>query len=200
MELIIDAYNILKQITHHLYIEDKERSAFIKKLIRYAAYKQNQVTLVFDGAAPDNKPSQEQLGLVSVIYAGGGTQADTFIQRYAKKHKGRDLLLVSSDRQLCDAVAAYAIPSLDALLFYTMLEQTTSGEPKEATFDQKIVKLQDNASCVDENLDLDTLMQEACQEVVSKDEVLSDIPERRSSSAYTPSKKERALLKKIKKL
>lgn len=203
MELIIDAYNILKQISPKLYVEDRERSAFIEKLVYYTRQRNNQAIIVFDGSPPDDKPSKEQLGMVSVVYAGWKTQADTFIQNYVKKHKGRDLLLVSSDRQLCALVAEYKVPSVDALLFYKILQQVHSHARREEVFDQKVIKIKVNKQedrDLDQNLDIDRIMQEACQEVFSKDEFVDDKPHSRLSSAYTPSKKERTFLKKIKKL
>lgn len=203
MELIIDAYNILKQVSPKLYVEDRERSAFIEKVVYYTHQRNNQAIIVFDGSPPDDKPLREQLDMVSVVYAGWNTQADTFIHQYVKKHKGRDLLLVSSDRQLCALVAEYKVPSVDALLFYKILQQARTHTRKEEIFDQKIVKIKINTQedrDLDQNLDIDTIMEEACQEVFSKDEFVDDKPDSRLSSAYTPSKKERTFLKKIKKL
>lgn len=204
MQLIIDAYNILKQVLPRLYIEESERTSFIAQLAGYARARKNCIVLVFDGEPAENKPLKEQVGLVCVVYAGWNVQADSFICNYVKKHhQNKDLLLVSSDRKLCDAVAVYQVPSIDAMLFYAMLEQIDEKPKKERTSEQ-LIKVKGetaNEESVDKKTDIDILMQEFCQEVLNKDVVEhEDRAYNRTSKAYTPSKKERALLKKIKKL
>lgn len=204
MELIIDAYNILKQVLPRLYIEERERTRFIAQLAGYAKARKHSVVLVFDGEPDDDKPLKEQVGLVCVVYAGWNVQADSFICKYVQRHhQNRDLLLVSSDRKLCAAVAAYKVPSLDAVPFYALLEQMGKNPIKEKISDQLIKTKKEvfSESSIDKKIDIDILMQEFCQEISNKDALDNENREHsRTSKSYTSSKKERALLKKIKKL
>lgn len=195
MKLIIDAYNILKQVASNLYITDGERTKFIAQLVAYADKKNIDVVVVFDGALSDDQALSEHRHRVTIVYAGHGVQADTFIQKYVTKYQEHELLLVSTDRALCRWVARYKVQSIDALAFYAMLRQTQRiNMPKHQTA-CKAVKLDEGST-----LDLDALMQEACQQVIEKNTQEYDEPVDRMSRSYTPSKKERALSKKIKKL
>ncbi len=194
MKLIVDAYNVLKQVSSNLYIADHERAAFVAQMVAYANKKRIEAIIVFDGASGGDYASSEHRGRVTIVYAGPGVQADTFIQKYVHNYKEHELLLVSTDRALCRWVARYNVQSIDALAFYAMLRQTQRVDTSKEQIDGKAIKL---GSVADQ--DIDALMEEAADQVMIK-ESEDDEPVDRSSGSYTPSKKERALLKKIKKL
>lgn len=194
MKLIIDAYNILKQVNPNLYITEKERTQFVNRLIAYAHKKGIEIIVVFDGAPSDNHASSEHKGRVTVVYAGHATQADTFIQKYVSKYKAHELLLVSTDRALCAWVAQYKVESIDALAFYAILRNTHRQDASTKSSGGTATKLDTTSG-----IDIDRLMEEASGDMVVKDAESEDHADR-SSPSYTPSKKERALLKKIKKL
>ena len=195
MKLIIDAYNILKQIASNLYITHAERTKFIAQVVAYADKKNIDIVVVFDGAPSDDQSSVEHRNRVTIVYAGHATQADAFIQKYVEKYKEHELLLVSTDRALCRWVGRYNVQSIDALAFYTILQQTQRVESPNPSGGQKAIKLD-----TDSEIDLDDLMEEACQHIELKDSGEYEDPADRLSRSYTPSKKERALSKKIKKL
>lgn len=195
MKLIIDAYNILKQVASNLYITHAERAKFIRQVVAYADKKNIDIVVVFDGAPSDDQSSIEHRHRVTIVYAGHATQADAFIQKYVATYKERELLLVSTDRALCRWVARYHVQSIDALAFYTILQQTQRVESQKQQVDGKSIKFDNNSP-----LDLDALMEEACQQIEVKDSGEYEDSADRLSRAYTPSKKERALSKKIKKL
>lgn len=195
MKLIIDAYNILKQVASNLYITEKERAKFIAQIVAYADKKNIDIVVVFDGAPSSDQSSVEHKHRVTIVYAGHGIQADSFIQKYVQKYKEHELLLVSTDRALCRWVARYHVQSVDALAFYTMLRQTQRIESPKQQVGQKAIKLD-----TDSEIGLDALMEEASQQIEVKDSGEYEDPADRLSRSYTPSKKERALSKKIKKL
>lgn len=195
MKLIIDAYNILKQVGSNLYITEKERTKFIAQVAAYAYKKKLDIVLVFDGAPSNDQSSVEHRHRVTIVYAGHGVQADTFIQKYVAIYKEHELLLVSTDRALCRWVAQYRVQSIDALAFYTMLRQTQRVDGPNQQIEGKATKLDSSSA-----LDLEALMEEASQQIEIKDAGEYYDPADRLSRSYTPSKKERALSKKIKKL
>lgn len=195
MKLIIDAYNILKQIASNLYITHAERAKFIAQVVAYADKKNIDIVVVFDGAPSDDQSSIEHRQRVTIVYAGRATQADAFIQKYVATYKEHELLLVSTDRALCRWVARYHVQSIDALAFYTILQQTHRVESPKQQGSQKAIKLDS-----DSEVDIDHLMEEASVQIELKDAGEYEDPSDRFSRSYTPSKKERALSKKIKKL
>jgi len=191
VKLIIDAYNILKQVASNLYITHGERAKFITQIVAYAEKRNIDIVVVFDGAPSDEQWLSEHRHRVTIVYAGHGIQADTFIQKYVAKYQEHELLLVSTDRALCRWVAHYKVHSIDALAFYVMLRQTQHVESPKQQADGKAVKLDANSPA-----DLDALMEEASAQIELKDSPEYENPADRFSRSYTPSKKERALSKK----
>lgn len=190
MKIIVDAYNILKQLSTGMYVDEQERRAFLVKIAAYARAKSHTILVVFDGG-DSLRSTFEKIGKVTVVYAGRNRQADTFIKEYVAEHKEYDFLLVTSDRELQKWVARYNVPSLDSQEFYKQMNKSQEFVSVQQ-FDQKPVKLGTSL------LEVDILMEEAFDHGMLKDENEQD--KDRSSPACRPSKKERAYLKKIKKL
>lgn len=193
MEIIIDGYNLLKQILPHIMVSSRERNHFIARLNVYAKHKGHNIICVFDGGDRE-RPTSDRIGKVTVVYSGYQLSADAYIKEYVAKRKAYDILLVSSDRELCVWAARYDIPSLDVHHFNTALLQGTNLNRQNAP-EQQLVKVSEVQS-----QELDALMEEAAKQMVIKSEESDYRHKNRSSPSYTPSKKERALLKKIKKL
>lgn len=99
MYLIIDAYNVLKQVIPVLEISQQQRERFINAIISYAKRKGHYAVIVFDGGA-NIWPSTEQKRHCSITYSGSKMSADDYIQRYISEGKNKDILLVSTDRAL----------------------------------------------------------------------------------------------------
>ncbi len=195
MILLIDAYNVLKQVKPSDIVDERERSAFIHELGRYAKMRQHKIILVFDGG-PYDRISQERIADVYVIYSGVLESADDYIKRYLKKHKELDILLISSDRELRSTAARYHIESVQAPDFYAMMKDAlrSGGQEPDARRGpaQKTSEEQDP--------ELDAIMQEGSKVVPHKVEDVVEVKRSRKGKAHKPSKKERKKLKKIKKL
>ena len=130
MILLIDAYNVLKQVKPSDIVGERERSAFIHELGRYAKMRQHKIILVFDGG-PYDRTSQERIAGVYVVYSGALESADDYIKRYLKEHKELDILLISSDRELRSAAARYHIESVQAPDFYVMMKDALRSGGQE---------------------------------------------------------------------
>ena len=193
MILIIDGYNILKQQQGVHFIDDAVRRRFIHGVAAYARNSGNKVVIVFDGVAHDD--AYEKYGrAVQVIYSGARETADDYIKRYVKTHRNKDLMLVTSDRELNRVADRYDVPSLDAhefvrVLVYSANERAAGNTPSDAP----IIKLSDEVMP-----ELDALMEQASKTVPQKSEDART--SNRQRVAQKVSKKERELLKKVKKL
>ena len=199
MILIIDGYNLLRHIDPHREVmSEHERTIFLHELKRYARRKKHKIVLVFDGGGYQ-WPHKEMVNGIKVIYSGGRDTADAVIMRYILDHKTQDLLLVSSDHELNLFASKYDIPSIGADDFYPLFKQGIQDDPKEVV--EIVVEFDED------ELDLDTVMEQGSEQVPRKEEDRgpSDVPLRkgrpvRRSFSEGGSKKDRLLLKKLKKL
>ena len=210
MILIIDGYNLLKHIDPHKDVSEHERTVFLHQLKRYARRKKHKIVLVFDGgpyqwpyfasadaacfegqAVPYEAPKERSMvNGIKVIYSGGRDTADTVIMRYIADHKTQDLLLISSDHELNLFASKYDIASIGSDDFYPLFKQGIQEYPEEV---EEI-----EVSIDEDELDLDAIMEQASEMVPRKQEDImpSDVRLRTGRR----SKKDRLLLKKLKKL
>ena len=195
MILLIDAYNLLKQLFGQE-ISKRQRVTYIRNLNAYAKIKHHSIVLVFDGGFFDY-PIREKQGSVLSIDAGKNRTADELIMEYIDKHKAKDMVLVSSDRELINYASKHDIVAVDSRVFDRYVQQALE-KPQEQMVptSQKAHKIHPEYN--DE--ELDALMQEASQMVVQKpeDDTTNKQVSRRKSSKL--SKKERKIMAKLKKL
>src|SRR5690349_11587596 len=78
MILIIDGYNVLKQV-YGKQIDEKLRTHFIKKLQQYASKKGHHLIVIFDGYFHDDA-SYTKSKRLEVIYSGLNLSADDVIK------------------------------------------------------------------------------------------------------------------------
>ncbi len=196
MIILIDAYNILKQLFEGEMITEQQRRAFIKQISLYQRKrKHKKILVVFDGGMVQ-WPSREKIRGTSVIYTGVQQSADDYIKSFVSAHKDKaeNMVVVSSDRELCSWVDDYGVATVDALEFYRLMVQALKPSTKIVK-PQKAIKL--TAQVIPE---LDRLMQEAAENITN----CKPEDDNRQFCDLKPSQKlsqkNRVLLKKIKKL
>lgn len=189
MHIIIDGYNVLKQMLTDEQIGLPQRRAFINMLGRYAVQKNHSITVVFDGG-PNTWPTQEKDHGVTVIYSGTKQTADDIIKKLlsAKKY---GILLVSSDNELKAAMARAQGASINADEFYALVKNELMQKNEKSATDILIKTTTDSESW------LDDLMRSDMSNMYKYDEPEED---QRESPSQRLSKKERAYVQKIKKL
>ncbi len=192
MILVVDAYNVLKQATGVTYSSDKEREHFIHQLARYAKIKGHTIVLVFDGG-PSTWPSKEQVQGISVIYVGTRMTADDYIKKYLQEQRGKEIVLVSSDRSLCSWAAQLYVESIEAMVFYGLMQHTVhDAQQPVGNKRSSVIK-----TTLRENPELDALMEQVGEAVPLKQE--ENGMQRKRTAQQLP-KNERRMVKKIKKL
>jgi predicted RNA-binding protein with PIN domain len=192
MILLIDAYNVLKQVLLTINISQAMRTRFVDDLNKYAKIKGHQAVIVFD-AGPTQWPYREQRQNACVVYSGTRMSADDYIKRYIEEHKEYDVLLISSDRELCAWVMHKGVESLKAGEFYDIVQQAIKDNTNKSIHQQSnVLKITTDASP-----ELDELMLDASCHVPVKQEQAIEL---RKSPSSRISKKERKVVKKIKRL
>lgn len=195
MIIVVDAYNLLRSVPpYKKNITDKERTHFIAQLSAYGRRKGHKMVIVFDGG-PHEWPFKENMKVVTVVYSGIHESADDYIKEYIDAHRMKDLLLVSSDAELNRWAERLNIPSIDSGAFAQLIHQELSRSCAAANTQHEVVKLHhDDLSYIDE------LMQQASTIVPQKSEDVTSGPKRHHAKKDQVNKRERDLLKKLKKL
>lgn len=199
MIIVLDSYNILKQVFNPDQVNEAVRRSFINKLIKYAHAKNHYMVIVFDGG-PHTFPHKTVGKKIEVIYVGTLQTADDYIKEYIEGHQGKDLLLVSSDRELVLFAQRYQVAVVPGDTFYGYLDG--SAEKKQATEQKKpsnnqVIKMSD-----DDDQELDALMygMPVVPEKIKKEYDGNRGYNERQSQQHTASKKERKLNQKLRKL
>jgi len=199
MIVVVDAYNVLKQVVATGDITQRERNNFISQLGQYASIKKHTIILVFDGGAHD-RVYKEQVAGIQVVYSGPHQTADQYIADYLTKIVGQEIVLASSDRELNSQADDLGVASIGAQDFYHILQNTLRNQGRNSGRYSAVAKKQGHIVKLheDSSPELDALMREAAQGATIKKE---DI---RGSTASLDSKKptrlDKQLLKILKKL
>ena len=192
MIIIIDGYNVLKQVHHEQQVSENVKAQFIRQLGVYAKHKGHKITLVFDGGSYE-WPHKERSNGIYVIHVGYKETADEYIKRYVKSFKQEDLLLVSTDRALGRSAYALGVSSLAAADFYMILQDEVRAiAPRRMQKEQKAVKITD-----EELAELDILMQEMEKVEAKKEDFFPKEPAIKKNEL---SKAEKYMIQKLKKL
>jgi len=195
MIIVIDGYNVLKQAIHKNVVSDNERASFVNQLKRYSKKKGHRINLVFDGG-PYDWATKERYDGVYVIYAGAGRTADDYIKSYLGEKRNLDILLVSSDRDICRFAKRLDIEYIDSAEFYDILQRSLQVARHQKSIKQtKAIK-----TTTGENEELDSLMEKASKFVEYKAEDFKSSHELGASRSETASKKKKKKLKQLKKL
>lgn len=132
--ILIDAYNVL-HCTHILAAQHALMSVEqLCGLLSRSAWRSGRMVVVCDGARPTLGPVEDEVGDVQLIYAGGGRDADSCIERLiAEDHAPRHLTVVSNDRRLIAAARRRRAKSMSSEDFLRELvrrpRKTPPGKP-----------------------------------------------------------------------
>ena len=123
MDLIIDGYNLLaldKRLDRGL---EQSRNSLIKNLVRYRQAKPLNLTVVFDGwrsgSASETRLTQDG---IAIVYSRLGEKADAVVIRLARE-KNNGAVVVSSDREIRNAVERFGAVAIHAQEFSEILQE-----------------------------------------------------------------------------
>ena len=106
VHLVVDGYNVTKTGYGTLPL-DAQRARLLTGLAGLAARTGAEVTCVFDGATLDQPTPVAQPRGVRVLFSPAGITADSVIRRLVRAEPlGRAVVVVSSDREVADGIAA----------------------------------------------------------------------------------------------
>jgi predicted RNA-binding protein with PIN domain len=193
--ILIDAYNMLKQIIIRREVAQQERNWFLSLIGRYSTKKRHHMVVVFDGG-PYEWLHKERAHGVQVVYSGVHQTADDYIKHYISDHKESDLLLVSDDRDLNRYAARFSMPSISPRDFYILVQEALHAPVSDRLQTEQIATKMSDES----HAEVDLLMQEASCTVPTKRSDEPDIAHTGLADGRKLSKEERRLFQKLKKL
>lgn len=200
MILLIDGYNVVKQAMMKSQITDRERDSFIAQLGKYCKIKGHKAKLVFDGGT-SNRSTRECVHGIDVIYSGYKNSADDYIKDYLDEHRVLDVLLVSSDRDICRHASRVNVEQLDAKdFYYIMCNALNALENSEVASSKMVSSNMAIKTSTSKNSELDYLMQEGSRIVKKKQEDIEVKDYFAGIKQNKLAKKDAQKLKKIKKL
>jgi predicted RNA-binding protein with PIN domain len=121
--LVVDGYNVTKAGYGSLPLE-MQRSRLLAGLGALAAQTSAEVTCVFDGADVDARAPVPPGRKVRVLFSPPGSSADDVIRSLVRAEPpGRPVVVVSSDREVADAVRAAGARALPAAALLRRLER-----------------------------------------------------------------------------
>lgn len=227
MIIVIDGYNLLKQIFPHVKGRiDKERNAFIRQLGYYKSRKPKDIKeliVVFD-AGPFGHATREVHEGVVVMFSGQKSSADDWIIEYAETHKNEDLLIVTMDRKIIQACEKSGATTLGSIDFYGIMQSflldqaaqelstpelsTRELSTRDVMPETKIISQVEKYEREEDEFSnnkidqkaLDLLMEQSSFLVSKQDDVDLESGAGRKGASSKLSKKDRQLLSKVKKL
>lgn len=201
MIIIIDAYNYLKNVLRVSFVSQHEIQSCLQRYKKYTEMRNNQIIFVFD-AGPYDQVTIENSGKdVEIYYSGSWKSADDVIKDLMVEKKQKDILVVTSDREICAFADVHDIVSIGALDFHGIWQVVMKQTHKqEKVLAKTITKISSQ-----ENEYLDQLMEMGSRNLVCKDDGLySAIEKTVMLEMMTNNKKnskfDKKLLKKIHKI
>ncbi|KKQ33462.1 MAG: hypothetical protein US49_C0001G0142 [candidate division TM6 bacterium GW2011_GWF2_37_49] len=213
--IIIDGYNLLKQIFPHVKGRlDPQRDMFIRQLGCYKHKKLGdikEIILVFD-AGPFSHATREIKQGIVVMFSGQKSSADDWIIEYVQKHRNDELLVVTNDRKILSASEHCNAVTLSSNDFYHILQKVLFEEHFESSLPEiKIssdVQKLDQGNYFDDTLEnmlqidertVDMLMEQSSFNLQKKDEY-AETHSKNGKKSHELSKKDKKLYSKLKKL
>lgn len=193
MDIIIDAYNVLRLELTDDFITESQRKHFISLLRAYAQRKKHTMVVVFDGGEY-RWAVQETHKEIVIIYSGTHQTADEAIITYIKRNLGRAMVLVSSDRQLRDEAAYYGLELVQSQDFLERLHAVIDNKAELTAHKAQAVKTSQEVQH-----ELDVIMQRVMRMQIKPDDVEYDSRDRSSHGQHL-SRKERKRIQRLKKL
>jgi predicted RNA-binding protein with PIN domain len=124
MPYLVDGNNVMAQIVGWHRDKAAARRRLIYALTRFLAVHKVKLKVVFDGVPDDEFPEGLKFKSVHILYARPGSDADSRIKDIVRKSSyKRDLVVVSSDRDLTSYAKNQGAKVISSGQFRTMLEE-----------------------------------------------------------------------------
>ncbi len=133
MPYLIDGNNVMAQTIGWHRNKAGARKRLIRELAGFVAVHRVRVQVVFDGLPDEEYPEGTKYRSVKILYARRGSDADSRIKEIIRKSSyKRDMIVVSSDRDLMSFANGQGTRVMASGQFRRMLEDARMTEPSKA--------------------------------------------------------------------
>jgi predicted RNA-binding protein with PIN domain len=130
MPILIDGHNLIGQLPAISLDDPDDEEKLARLLSTYRARTGKAITVVFDPGGAFALPKSRQLGGVKIVFAPHGSSADRVITRRVQKLRNpSEWLVVTSDRELADAVTRLRARVQSAAVFALELAGSAEASP-----------------------------------------------------------------------
>lgn len=131
MQYLIDGHNLIPHIPGLSLSDPDDEHKLIKVLQEYSRIRQKKIDVYFDQAAV-GWAGQANFGQVKAVYVQRGMTADQAIMNRLKKlgKRARNVLVVSSDRQVQQAACAVHASVMTSDMFSAEYQRLMQEEPE----------------------------------------------------------------------
>jgi predicted RNA-binding protein with PIN domain len=131
MDILVDGYNVIGSDAGLTGPLEHKRNWLVQQLCLYNKFKGYPVTVVFDGWRSGSvTETEEKKNGLTIVYSQLGERADSVIIRRARQ-RGSGVVVVSSDREIRNAVQRFGAVALYAGEFMKMLRNLEAAGTKE---------------------------------------------------------------------
>jgi len=128
--ILIDGHNLIGRVPGISLHDPNDEEKLARLLSSYRSRTGKAVTVVFDPGGAFGLPRRRRLGGVEVEFAPHGSNADRVIRRRVQKsHSPGEWLVVTSDRELAEAVGRLGARVQSAEAFASNLAGSTETPP-----------------------------------------------------------------------
>jgi len=128
--ILIDGHNLIGRLPMLSLQDPDDEEKLVRLLQPYRARTRKAITVIFDPGAPSALPKTRRLGGIAIVFAPSGSSADAVIVRRVKKARNpHDWLVITSDRELAEAVARQGARVKSADDFALELNAPQEGAP-----------------------------------------------------------------------
>ena len=135
LKVIVDGYNLIYQFPELRRILERDldtaREGLLNRIGLYASEKHVQAVVIFDG---DGRvmPDTEKRSVVKVVYSKPPEKADPVIKRMIEKDYDKDIVVVSSDREIVNYARLYSVKTISSNRFaHEILEKPKNEVEKK---------------------------------------------------------------------
>ena len=193
MTILIDGYNLIKSVEKVSMVSSEQIDRSLRELGRYAKKTANTVIIVFDGG-PDLYQATDKIYGITVVHSGARMSADDSIKNYLSVNKSKDIILVSTDRELDAYAVSLGIEYVDSAHFYALMKERLLPDLADRVLGDDFVHKTSRRT----SPELDILMEQASEEVLLKrDDRLLQSRARKGKKMAKKERKKLHLLKKI---
>jgi predicted RNA-binding protein with PIN domain len=145
MAYLLDGNNLLGHIYAGFHRDPAHRAVLVRKLQTFQRQTRTRVILVFDGVAPADFPAPGREKF-SILFPPSGESADTLIVDYIERHHDRrNLIVVSSDREIRTIAREAGAVSLRCDEFHRELKKVL----RESRTAREMDKIEETASALE---------------------------------------------------